>query len=375
MLKVLISSPYKSNSGYGYKSRDFIRAFIKSYPNIDLKLFTMNWNSSTTNDIDDLDEYLVTRVESNLDVYIQIGLPSDMQYVGKKNILITAGTEVSKIPIGWVDYLNKCDLVIVPSKFTRDVILSNPNVTTRVEILFEGYDSNIIPTKFDLQEVDEDFCFLYVGQYMDNGVFSQDRKNLGNTLYHFFDTFKNKKKQPALILKTQTGDLSKIDYGIVMKFITGVKKMFSGVVLPNVYLIHGELSVEEMYGLYHNNKIKAMVSLTRGEGYGRPLLEFSTTGKPIVVSNHSGHLDFLNKSTNHLVKGNLINIHPCSVWSAMPSDSKWFEPDYNDYKKALNNVFTNYYVFNKKNDMTRFNLDCMMTKLQNIFKEILDVRK
>ena len=367
MLKVLISSAYKSNSGYGYKSRDFIRTFIKSFPQYDVKLFSMSWNSSTTSDVEDLDKYLVTKVDSQPDLFIQICLPSEMQFVGKKNILVTAGTEVTKIPNDWVEKLNKCDLIIVPSKFTKNVILSNPNVKTKVEVLFEGIDLDIVPTKFDLDEVEEDFCFLYVGQFIDNGVFSQDRKNLGNIIRYFFETFRNKKTKPALVLKTQTGDLSKFDYYTVLECVKKIKAQFKNDSLPNVYLIHGELSNEEMYGLYNNNKIKSMVSLTRGEGFGRPLLEFSTTNKPIIVSDHSGHLDFLDRNSNYLVEGNLIDIHPCSVWSAMPFDSQWFEPNYFDYKKGLYHVYTNYNKFNKtKRDLKRFSLENMSIKLKQI---------
>ena len=49
---------------------------------------------------------------------------------------------------------------------------------------------------------------------------------------------------------------------------------------------------EEMNEIYNHSKIKAMVSLTKGEGFGRPLLEFSLTKKPIMVSGWSGHMDF-----------------------------------------------------------------------------------
>ena len=64
-----------------------------------------------------------------------------------------------------------------------------------------------------------------------------------------------------------------------------------------------ELISEELNELYNHPKVKAMVSTTKGEGFGRPLLEFSLTGKPIMASGWSGHLDFLHKG--------LVNI---DVW-------------------------------------------------------------
>ena len=366
MLKVLIHSPYKTNTGYGYKSRDFIRAFIKVFPQYDTKLFNKVWNHSIQIDVEDLDELLVTEVKETPDLFIHIGLPNEMQFVGKKNILVTAGTEVSKIPNEWYEYLNKCDLVIVPSKFTKSLL----PIKVRTEVLFEGYNHKIVPQDVNLDIVEEDFCFLYVGQFMNNGAFSQDRKNLGNTIVHFLETFKNKKKKPALIIKSQMGSCSKADYYTVYEYINSLKELFKKDSLPNIYLLHGELSDEEMFGLYNHPKVKAMVSLTRGEGFGRPLLEFATTNKPIIVSKHSGHLDFLGAKTTNFVNGKMVTIHPNAVWSAMPQDSKWFEPNYNEYKKHLVDVFENYNEDRVKRDwgrdLERFSMESMERKLKEI---------
>ena len=63
--------------------------------------------------------------------------------------------------------------------------------------------------------------------------------------------------------------------------------------LPNVYLLHGDLLAEEMNYLYNHPKVKCFISLTHGEGYGRPLQEATMTGLPVIASNWSGHLDFL----------------------------------------------------------------------------------
>jgi hypothetical protein len=35
--------------------------------------------------------------------------------------------------------------------------------------------------------------------------------------------------------------------------------------------------------LYNHPKIKAMLSFTHGEGYGRPLAEFAVSKKPIIA--------------------------------------------------------------------------------------------
>jgi glycosyltransferase involved in cell wall biosynthesis len=40
-------------------------------------------------------------------------------------------------------------------------------------------------------------------------------------------------------------------------------------------------------------EIKAFISLTRGEGFGLPLLEAAASGLPVIATGWSGHLSFL----------------------------------------------------------------------------------
>ena len=143
----------------------------------------------------------------------------------------------------------------------------------------------------DINSIPEDFAFLSVGHWM-QGSLGEDRKNIGVTLKSFYDTFKNKRKQPALILKTSSVNSSYMDRREIMHRINLIKNMSNGK-LPNVYLLHGSFTNSEMNELYNHPKVKAMVSHTKGEGFGRPLLEFSLTNKPIICSGWSGQMDFL----------------------------------------------------------------------------------
>ena len=90
----------------------------------------------------------------------------------------------------------------------------------------------------------------------------------------------------------------------------------------NVYLLHGDLSQEEVNGLYNYPKIKAHISFTKGEGFGRPLLEASVSGKPVIASNWSGHVDFLKHSI--LLGGKVEKVHPSAVNQFVLKDSGWF---------------------------------------------------
>jgi hypothetical protein len=109
---------------------------------------------------------------------------------------------------------------------------------------------------------------------------------MGYTIKSFLETFKNKPKgkRPALILKVQAGSGTSImDREELLNRIDAIRKTVKGD-LPNIYLLHGEMSDAEMNELYNHGKVKAMISLTKGEGFGRPLLEFSLVNKPIIAS-------------------------------------------------------------------------------------------
>ena len=201
------------------------------------------------------------------------------------------------------------NLNIVPAKFIKEglkqtVFDKHNNQTkekideircnTPVEVLFEGADTEIYkPTKEfskdlvdELKGIKEDFCFLFVGHWLQGGL-GNDRKDVGALIKIFYESFGRKVNKPALILKTCGSTPSVIDKYEVLGKIDKIKKQFPGQNLPPVYLLHGDLTDNQMNALYHHPKVKAMVMFTHGEGFGRPLLEFSTTGKPILAVSYT----------------------------------------------------------------------------------------
>jgi glycosyltransferase involved in cell wall biosynthesis len=140
--------------------------------------------------------------------------------------------------------------------------------------------------------------------------------------------------------------------------------------LPNIYLLHGELEDGEVNELYNHPKVKAHVSFTKGEGYGRPLLESSISQKPVIVSNYSGYLDFLDAEMSTLLPGQIIQIHPSAViQNILIPESGWFTVDYVKASETLEDVYKNYknYLDGAKRQAyrsrTEFSLDKMGEKL------------
>ena len=158
------------------------------------------------------------------------------------------------------------------------------------------------------------------------GEFGHDRKNVSLLVKLFYESFKNKKHKPALILKSSTGVAGTMSRDEILDKIKNIRKSVDSKILPNIYVLNGEFDDSEMNELYNHPKVKTMVSLTKGEGFGRPLLEFTTTGKPVIASGWSGHVDFLGKNSP-LIPGKLEKVHPSAANNWLIEDAKWFQPD------------------------------------------------
>ena len=250
-----------------------------------------------------------------------------------------------------------------------------------IEVVFEGANEDIYKpienASLDLvDDIKEDFCFLHVGQWTKGG-FGEDRKDIAKLIKLFYEAFANKKKQPALILKTNGATYSIMDREECLSKINQIKTMFPpDWKLPNVYLLHGSLSDEEMNKLYNHPKVKAFVSLTHGEGFGRPLLEASMTGLPVIASAWSGHVDFLCQNNSLLLGGNLVKVPDSQLWKdIIVDDSQWFNVNETQAYKALNYCFKEIDdVKSKANNLMKINrdkftLNKMVEKLDKIVTE------
>jgi len=359
---VLVSCPIDTYSGYGGRSRDFVKALI-STGKYNVYILSQRWGNTRFGYLKDHSEHdlaskIVPNITSQPDVWIQITVPNEFQPIGKYNIGVTAGIETTICDPSWVEGCNRMDLTLVSSQHAKETfersqfnleengkIKGEIRLQKPVEVLFEGLDIEkykpITNSTFDLSTVKESFAYLFVGHWL-QGDFGQDRKNVGYLVKAFLESFKNKKDAPALILKTQSANASILDRNQVLKKIDDIRKSVKGT-LPNIYLLHGEMSDEEINMLYNHPKVKAMVSFTKGEGFGRPLLEFSAVNKPIIASGWSGHIDFLDKEFTYLVTGTLTNVHKsAAVDKMLLREAQWFTPDDIQTGTALRMVFENY---------------------------------
>jgi len=372
----LISCPIETYSGYGANSRNFVKNLIKvKGEEWDIKLISQPWGNTPMSFLDENPEWAYLndlilpqpiQVPKKPDVWIQITIPSEYQPQGNYNIGVTAGIESTISPGDWIEGINRMDLTFVSSKHSKDVFLNSKyqkiNKTTNqiegelqinkpLEILTEGFDEEVF--KFldkpnlevgNLNSIKEDFCYLFTGMVVGGGntPIGEDRKNIPLLIKSFLETFKNKPTKPALVMKLSLAGSSYMDRNEILKIINNIKNTVKSNNLPNIYLLIGEFTDAEMNDLYNHPKVKAMVSLTKGEGYGRPLLEFTLSKKPVIATNWSGHLDFLNPEFTTLLGGQLTPIHPSAANQWLVKEAAWFSPTIDQVGFILKDVFENY---------------------------------
>ncbi len=393
----VISCPVQTYSGYGARSRDIVKALIE-LDKYDVKILPQRWGNTPMNFIDTnpewefLNQYILQnpQLPAQPDIWCQISVPNEFQPIGKYNIGITAGIESTLAPGEWVEGCNKMNLILGSSKHSIEVLKNSKfekrdNNTQQIvgkiewnvdsEVLFEGANTEVykpVKSTFELPNIKESFAYLFVGHWIGNGPIGEDRKNISLLVKGFYETFKNKNNPPALILKTSTVGSSYMDRDDIIKRIQAIKSTVKASKFPNVYLLHGEFSDTEMNEIYNHPKVKAMVNLTKGEGFGRPLLEFSLTNKPILTTGWSGHTDYLNPDFTTLLKGNLTQIHPSIANNMLLPEAEWFSVDYSQVGHYLKDIFENYknYVDKGKrqgyHSRTNFSFDKMKEKLDEI---------
>jgi glycosyltransferase involved in cell wall biosynthesis len=391
---LLFRGPVKTRSGYGAHSRDLLESLYRM-DLFDIKIDSCNWGTTPLTAFEEgnsfhewVESNIITNLELQPDIYIQVTVPNEFQRLGKFNVGITAGIETTVAPKEWIDGCNKMDLIITTSTFSRDVLLStvyneNENNTGKlvkqhkiekpIEILFEGVDNliyNDTYTNFDLN-IKEDFAYLFVGHWL-KGDIGQDRKDVGMLIRCFTEAFKNSEDRPALILKTSSASFSIKEREKFRKKIEEIVGQVENP--PSIYLLFGELTNSEMNELYNHPKVKSMVSITKGEGFGRPLLEFSMTGKPIIASNWSGHKDFLPMDKAIMIGGTLTEVHDSAVDSFILKGSKWFTANYNEFAEVMKLVHRDYNDYKERSEslklenQTKFSMDAMKDKFKNIIE-------
>lgn len=368
MKKILVVGPALSQTGYGEQCRFALRSLMSHPERFDVYVKPTNWGNSSwlmpTDSERGWIDALVRKTafhehhKGTYDISLQVTIPNEWQKIAPVNIGYTAGIETTKIAPQWIQQSNIVDKIITISNHSRDTFAD-----TIYDVQIPGQDKTVrlqsttpievvhYPVRtykaanLDLN-LDYDFNFLTISQW-------GPRKNLENTIRWWVEEFKD--DEVGLIVKTNLFKNSLVDREVTNSKLKNLLQEYPDRKCK-VYLLHGYMSAEEMTGLYTDSRVKCLVSLTHGEGFGLPLFEAAYNGLPIIAPNWSGHVDFL-QAPRKVKKKNKkaeTKIQPCfatvdfelnqvaqeCVWEGViQADSEWCYAKESSYKNRLREVY------------------------------------
>lgn len=343
---IIIIAPAYSRSGYGSHARDIISALWKSRK-FNISVLPTRWGNTSTssNFSSELQDLLRVVVENKIStdkgefIFVHVGIPSEFKRTSQVNIGITAGLETTSIPKSWVEGCNQMDAVIVPSTFGKNLFISN-GVKVPVYVVGEGVDTNVFAPmsegRFPI-EFKSSFNFLTGGQWL----LDSDRKGIGRIIYLFREMFSDN-PDVGLVVKTFMNNTSTVDYEFTKQAIDDIK---GGRKYPYIYLVHGDSTDLEISQLYNHPLIKAFITITNGEGWGRLLSEAAACDLPVMATGWSGLTEFLDPNYSSLFKYTLGDIpsqlttRPNSIFER---GMKWAVPDIDDVKANIKDLIKNY---------------------------------
>lgn len=346
--RILLRAPVLTKSGYGVHSRQVARWLfeqIDKRDDLELHIEPLSWGRTpwlvNTEHLNGMVGRMVqhaTRAD-HYDVSLQLQLPNEWDpFKADYNIGMTAAVETDKCNPEWVSKANQMDLIIVPSEFVKSVFTNTGEVSTKMIVVPEAFidecADGVELKEFPLDRLETKCNFLVFGQFTGNNP-ENDRKNLAYTIKYLAEEFKDN-PDVGVVVKTNFGRNTKLDrintINTLAKVIIDTKKGTG----PKFHLLHGDMTDEEVASLYRNPKISALVSLSRGEGYGLPLLEAAACGLPVIATNWSAHTEFLDHGKWIKVDYRLAPIHESRVENKIFMQGvKWAHPEEDDAKMKM----------------------------------------
>lgn len=352
MKNILVRGPLLSTSGYGEHSRQVFSYVLKKSLEKGHNVYTEILPWGVTPWYLDQDNEIVKEALGRgnsagikkFDISFQIQLPNEWDAnLADYNIGVTAGVETDDCNSDWKNiHVEKMDKVIVPSEHTKKTLSNNEN-KEKIFVVPEHYYEEIKdPGDIDLR-LSTKFNFLSIGTITGTNV-ENDRKNLFYMIKWFYEAFKED-NTVGLVIKTNQGRETALDRRRTKSLLNNLLKELGYNGKPKFYFVHGIMNRKEMNALYNHPRIKAYLTMTRGEGFGLPILESAVHGLPVIATNWSAHTEFLNHGKWLKLDYELKEIDSSRVDNQIfIKGSKWASVDENDFKAKIKKVKKSYQV-------------------------------
>jgi len=401
--KILVRGPVFSVSGYGEQTRLALRSLKTREDLFDIYLMPINWGrTGWMSRLDEEREWFDALVHKTVgyvnsggvfDISLQITIPNEWEQIAPINVGFTAGIETTLVDPEWINKSKIMDRIIVVSEHSKNVFLSTVYTMTNnktgetqqhqcdtpIDVVNFAVRSIEGDKNFDL-DLDYDFNFLTISQW-------GPRKNVENTIRWFLE--ENYDQEVGLVMKLSLANNSIPDRAVALDKISSLIKEFDRNIDEDsdrkckIYLLHGDLTEEQMHQLYNHSKIKCLVTLTHGEGFGLPIFEAAYNGLPIIAPGWSGHLDYLygqvksGKKTKikklfESVDFNLDKIQKEAVWKGvLHEESMWCYPTEGSYKMKLRKARNKIEALQKNADILKKQITKDFSE-EKIYKKFVD---